>query len=230
MRAKYRVMIRFTLAVLALITLAAPGPAQGEGEDIAASKVLVELFASQNCRACPKAHETLTAVDSARDDVLILTWSVDYWDYLGRPDPMAMPISATRQGAYVDTFGLRGPYTPQTVYNGRKQCPGNRPRDVERRLDAVEDDGGHGVVFRQLETGEWRVDAPIGLPADVHLIDFRAAGDHETDMVNPVTGMTTLASFATGGTLGGIPACDSGCALVVQSPGHGQVLAALRVQ
>jgi hypothetical protein len=69
----------------------------------------------------------LKEVDAARDDVLILTWSVDYWDYLGGKDPMAMGESKERQRAYVDRFKLRGPYTPQTVYNGVEQCPGNKP-------------------------------------------------------------------------------------------------------
>ncbi|MEM6666406.1 MAG: DUF1223 domain-containing protein, partial [Pseudomonadota bacterium] len=55
-----------------------------------AKPILVELFASHNCQACPKAHQTLADVGAERDDVLILTWSVDYWDYLGEADPMAM--------------------------------------------------------------------------------------------------------------------------------------------
>ena len=101
-------MKRLLAALFVLSPVAVPA-AQAE------SPTLIELFASQNCRACPKAHKTLKAVDEARDDVLILTWSVDYWDYLGGKDPMAMGESKERQRAYVDRFRLRGPYTPQTV-------------------------------------------------------------------------------------------------------------------
>ena len=35
--------------------------------------VLTELFANQNCPACPKAHRTMKQVEAERDDVLILT-------------------------------------------------------------------------------------------------------------------------------------------------------------
>ena len=69
-------MIRIVLSLLlAMELMVAPAFAEGP--------VLVELFASQNCRACPKAHKTLKAVNAERDDLLVLTWSVDYWDYLG---------------------------------------------------------------------------------------------------------------------------------------------------
>ena len=118
------------LTLATLIVFIAPASAQ---------PVLIELFSSHNCPACPQAHRTMAQVEAERDDVLILTWSVDYWDYLGEPDPMAMDISTHRQEAYVDRFNLRGPYTPQTVYNGAAQCQGNKPGDVARRLEEVED-------------------------------------------------------------------------------------------
>jgi hypothetical protein len=81
--------------------------------------MLVELFASKNCRACPAAYKTLKEVQAERgDSVMVLTWAVDYWDYLGGKEKMALPESKDRQRAYCDHFSLRGPYTPQTVYNG----------------------------------------------------------------------------------------------------------------
>lgn len=205
---------------------------------VSAEPILVELFASQNCTACPRAHETLEQVRAERDDVLILTWSVDYWDYLGEPDPMAMEMSSERQAAYADIFNLRGPYTPQSVYNGSEQCPGNKPRQVSRRLASAEEARAAQaerdmpmsmVSFRETEKG-WAVSVPPGLKSDVHLIQFRTDGDHETDMVHPVTGFTKLSHLPFGGAVSTAPLCDSGCALVVQAPGHGAVYAAQRLQ
>lgn len=222
-------MMRFLASLAALCATAFP---------VSAQPILVELFASQNCAACPRAHETLEQVRKERDDVLILTWSVDYWDYLGAPDPMAMEMSTERQAAYADMFHLRGPYTPQTVYNGAEQCPGNRPGQVASRLASAkaarEDQAEHGapmteVAFRETQTG-WAVSVPPGLPSDVHLIQFRADGDHETDMVNPVTDFVILSHLPFGGAVSLSPTCDSGCALVVQAPGHGAVFASHRLK
>ncbi|MEL6567478.1 MAG: DUF1223 domain-containing protein [Pseudomonadota bacterium] len=204
---------------------------------VSAEPILVELFASQNCAACPKAHDTLSEVNDQRDDVLILTWSVDYWDYLGEPDPMAMEMSTERQAAYADLFRLRGPYTPQTVYNGAEQCPGNRPNRVARRLaaaasaraeEAEQEHAASMVSFQQTSKG-WAVSVPPGLPSDIHLIQFRKHGDHETDMVHPVTGLAKLSHLPFGGAVSTVPVCESGCALVVQAPGHGKVYGAQRL-
>ena len=98
--------------------------------------VLVELFANQNCPACPKAHRTMKQIEAERDDVFILTWTVNYWDYLGDPDPMALPIAKERQMAYTDRLSLRAPYTPQSFYDGAKECPGTRKRDIRRNIKA----------------------------------------------------------------------------------------------
>ena len=196
----------------------------------AADPILVELFASHNCQACPKAHDTLAEVNGERDDVLILTWSVDYWDYLGEADPMAMPVSAERQSAYVDAFGLRGPYTPQTVYDGRRQCPGNKPRQVERALNDARDTANlAGSSIEQHEDLGWRVRAPETSPADVLLVQFVADAEDQMGMTNPVTRLDHLAHLPGGGRLLAQPDCESGCALIIQAPGHGEVFAAHRI-
>lgn len=215
-------MKRFLCLLGAVLAAHAP-LAAAEQAEVPPGPVLIELFASKHCPACPDAHATLKDVKAAREDVMILTWSVDYWDYLGTPDPMAMSASAERQGAYVERFGLRGAYTPQTVYDGRTQCPGNRPADVDAALGkAHAAQASHGVTVEPGET-RWRVTVPARLAAEVHLVAYRADGAHDTDMVNPVTGVTRLADLPHGGTLAFTPACESGCALIVQAPGHGEV-------
>ena len=123
-------MTRF-FALFAL-SLSMMGSAQADQS----RSVLVELFANQNCPACPKAHRTMKQIEAERDDVFILTWTVNYWDYLGEPDPMALPIAKERQMAYTDRLSLRAPYTPQSFYDGAKECPGTRKRDIRRNIKA----------------------------------------------------------------------------------------------
>ncbi|MEM9054569.1 MAG: DUF1223 domain-containing protein, partial [Pseudomonadota bacterium] len=127
-------MIRYLAFFVSLLTLFAPA-VFAETEE--GKPVLVELFANQNCPACPQAHKTMREVDASRDDVLILTWTVDYWDYLGEPDPLAMPEAKDRQADYAEQLGVRAPYTPQSIYNGVKECPGPRKRQVLKNINTL---------------------------------------------------------------------------------------------
>lgn len=90
--------------------------------------MLVELFTSQNCPACPSANERLIEM-SETENIFPLTWSVSYWDYLGWQDTFAKPEFNARQRAYADAFGLRGPFTPQAVVDGCVQTSGRSSTD-----------------------------------------------------------------------------------------------------
>ena len=85
--------------------------------------VVVELFTSQGCNSCPPADKFLGEL-ATRDDVLALSFHVDYWDYLGWKDTFATKESTHRQSMYRDR--LMGPYvyTPQIIIDGRAEVQG----------------------------------------------------------------------------------------------------------
>lgn len=88
---------------------------------------VVELFTSQGCSSCPPADEFLGEL-AKRDDVLALSFHVDYWDYIGWKDTFASPANTERQRVYARRFGLAYVYTPQMVVHGTVQTTGsNRP-------------------------------------------------------------------------------------------------------
>ncbi len=92
--------------------------------------VVVELFTAQGCSSCGKANQVVA--DLADDKgVLALTYSVDYWDYLGWSDTFAKPAFAARQRAYAQKFSLRDVPTPQVVVGGRQQASGAKAEAVE---------------------------------------------------------------------------------------------------
>ena len=211
------------LLVLLAICLGLAAPAAR-----ADAPVLVELFSSQNCRACPAAHKTLAAVQAARTDVLVLTWSVDYWDYLGGKDKMALPESKSRQRGYVDRFSLRGPYTPQTVYDGTEECAGNKPKKVDAALARVASAAGNDV--RLARKGKaLTLDGEPGALADVWWVTYLAGEANTTPMVNPVTSARSLGPWLGGKAKMDLPACAVSCALIVQEAGYGRVLAVMPV-
>ena len=97
------------------------------------SVVVIELFTSQGCPACPPADKVLTNLSKERNTIT-LSWAVDYWDYLGWKDVNAKAENTTRQEAYNTTLDKKGVYTPQMIINGRKQVVGSRIWDIREAI------------------------------------------------------------------------------------------------
>ncbi|RCW88943.1 hypothetical protein DFP89_101382 [Paracoccus lutimaris] len=97
--------------------------------------VVVELFTSQGCSSCPPADDMLGDL-AAREDVLALSWHVDYWDYLGWADEFARPEFTRRQQAYAHASGERAIYTPQIIVGGTDTLIALRPAELMALLQA----------------------------------------------------------------------------------------------
>ncbi len=94
------------------------------------SPVVVELFTAQGCASCKQANRLIARI-AGRPGVIALTWSVDYWDYLGWEDTFAQPEFTERQRAYGRRLGPRDVYTPQVVVDGAAQVSGDDADGVE---------------------------------------------------------------------------------------------------
>jgi hypothetical protein len=123
-------------AICSLILLALPLAAAAKSP-VARQPVVVELYTAQGCASCGEASAYVAKL-AERKDVLALTFSVDYWDYLGWADTFAKPEFADRQKAYVARLSLREPYTPQVVVDGRAEAAGQKSERVERLLREAE--------------------------------------------------------------------------------------------
>lgn len=108
--------------LIAAAAAAGPWPLPAAAQ-VSSSQVLVELFTSQGCSDCPPADEF--AGELARDPrLVVLTFSVDYWDYLGWRDTFARPEFSQRQYDYARARGDGKVYTPQMVVNGARHAVG----------------------------------------------------------------------------------------------------------
>lgn len=95
--------------------------------------ILVELYTSQGCSSCPPADQILGQVKE-REDVVALSFNVDYWDYIGWRDTLAKRENTLRQQAYEKVLSSHRVYTPQMVVDGVRDVVGNQRKDV---LDAI---------------------------------------------------------------------------------------------
>ncbi len=94
---------------------------------------VVEVFTSQGCYSCPPADKIVG--DFAKtNDVLALSWHVDYWDYLGWKDIFASKSNTQRQYRYARALQERQVYTPQAVINGRTHAVGSKRGDIDNAL------------------------------------------------------------------------------------------------
>ncbi|MFG2057638.1 DUF1223 domain-containing protein [Micromonospora sp. NPDC048930] len=102
---------------------------------------VVEMFTSQGCESCPPAEEVLSEIerDARRQGqpVFALGFHVDYWDYLGWPDPFGDAAYSARQQAYARAFGSGQLYTPQMVVNGTVEFVGSDRRRAATTIAAA---------------------------------------------------------------------------------------------
>jgi hypothetical protein len=125
-------LARSVVLLAAVASLAGSSPAAA-GD----TKTVVELFTSQGCSSCPPADKLLGEL--AKDQRLVaLSVPVDYWDYLGWRDTLALHAHTMRQKAYADARGDRQVYTPQVVVNGVIQAIGSDRREIDRAVAAAE--------------------------------------------------------------------------------------------
>jgi hypothetical protein len=125
-----RLDIRAIVGVATLILSATSGSAVATAAE---ARAVIELFTSQGCSSCPPADRILGEL--SRDPSLVpLSLSVDYWDYIGWKDTLALHDHTVRQHAYSRVRGDRAIYTPQVVVNGVGHVVGSDKAAVERAI------------------------------------------------------------------------------------------------
>lgn len=110
----------------------AAAPENAAPQEARRGPVLLELFTSQGCSACPPADKLLASL-AGREDLLVLSFHVSYWDHMGWADPFAIPASTRRQRGYARTMRSRSIYTPQMVVQGFAAAVGSD----EAKIDAL---------------------------------------------------------------------------------------------
>ncbi|WP_374309269.1 DUF1223 domain-containing protein [Methylocella sp.] len=153
---------RGTFAGALIFILAAVSPGSAASSLVPVSCV-VELFTSQGCAFCPPADALLASL-ARRQDVAAMSFSVDYWDYIGWKDTLAVPANAARQRAYAGVMGEHHAYTPQAIVNGVAGAVGSDRKEIEAAMASTRGrDGAMSLGLRAgVADGAVVVDVPDG--------------------------------------------------------------------
>ena len=118
------------VAALAIIAVVQPGMAEPA---TSAPKAVLELFTSQGCSSCPPA-DALLAELGKRPGYVTLSYSVDYWNYLGWRDTLSSGANSDRQRDYASMRGDGKVYTPQVVVDGLTHVNGSNEAAIEMAM------------------------------------------------------------------------------------------------
>ncbi|WP_299126921.1 DUF1223 domain-containing protein [uncultured Winogradskyella sp.] len=94
--------------------------------------VVLELFTSQGCSSCPPADEYLNQLKN--DEIIALSYHVDYWNYIGWNDPFSKSTYTEKQRIYGLKFNSSTIYKPQLVINGKEHIVGSDKRLVNEKI------------------------------------------------------------------------------------------------
>lgn len=130
-------------------------------------KCVIELFTSQGCAACPAADALLGRL-SAGGSAITLSYPVDYWDYTGWKDTLALPVSSWRQKNYSAVRGDREIYTPQVVVDGITHAVGSDLDAIRRAIDDAHRHATPMSVPISVHRSGDRIRIEIGLGREAH--------------------------------------------------------------
>jgi hypothetical protein len=213
--------------------------------DEARPPTVVELFTSQGCSSCPPADALLTEL-SRRDDIIALSFHVDYWDYIGWKDPFAFADSTERQHGYARSLRQRYVYTPEMVVDGIHGTAGSRDDEVKTliaretsrerlRVPVTATMSKDGVVKVAIPAADFRGKAVVWLfefdSRHTTAVERGENGGRTLTNTNVVRAIRRMGEWNGSALSLEVPIESGGerhdgCAVVVQADGFGPILGA----
>jgi len=130
-----------------------------EARDAHQPGTVVELYTSQGCSSCPPA-DALMGKLVQNPDVLGLSFSVTYWDYIGWPDTFGDIKNDERQTRYREKLDTRYVYTPQMIIAGQDHFVGSNQHELEENLIRFKDHAGRVKLKWRFTDTHLEVDLP----------------------------------------------------------------------
>ncbi len=207
--------------------------------------VVVELYTSQGCSSCPPADELLEEL-AKMEDVIPLALHVDYWDYIGWKDSFAQPAFTKRQRGYARAAGHRTIYTPQMIVGGVDHVVGYKPMELAKLIEK-HGDAAHPADLKIVRNGNSvsiRCN-PFNMgptPLQVQFVRYNPSETVEIGRGENAGRTFTYHNIVTEWSLLGVwdgtepldlsvaAPGDDPVVVLLQRPGHREILAAARVR
>jgi hypothetical protein len=124
-------------AIVALAVIVSAPPGLAEAPKLAKQgNTVIELFTSQGCSSCPPADKLLAEL-AEKPGVVALSYSVDYWNYLGWHDTLSSAANSDRQRDYARARGDGRVYTPQVVVDGLLHVNGSDEEAIGQAIESA---------------------------------------------------------------------------------------------
>ena len=153
--------IAFAAAAICTASMTSSSASAGE------PRAVIELFTSQGCSSCPPADKLMGEL--AHDPSLVtMSLPVDYWDYLGWKDTLALHGHSDRERAYSQARGDREVYTPQVVVNGVAHVLGSDKAAIENAIAQTRQSAAPLTLPVTLSVADGKVSVSVPAAKDEH--------------------------------------------------------------
>lgn len=199
------IVLGLSLSALSLTTLKKENMTLPKHEGFA----VVELFTSEGCSSCPPADKVVAELAAQYPkDVYILSFHVDYWNYLGWKDVFSKPEFTKRQNGYANQFQLNSIYTPQVVVNGKHEFVGSNKAKLQSAItQELENTAGGFIALTaaasddQAVSVSYKADVPTSAQLNIALVQKEAEtivkrgenGGRKLQHINVVRDFTSVA-------------------------------------
>ncbi len=132
------------------------------------SIAVLELFTSQGCSSCPPADRLLGKY-AAMNNLIALSFHVDYWNRLGWKDPFSNAAFSQRQNKYAGVLKSSSVYTPQLIINGEKEIVGSDESNITAAIKRFENQESNVVLnIKKVVTDDNKVTVDFAIQGAVN--------------------------------------------------------------
>lgn len=230
-----KILYLFMIFFLINLPAVAEEPDFAEPLQTKASPVLVELFSSQNCPACPPADNYMQVL-SRSDGVIALSCHVDYF---GRTAThLEKKFCTKRQTRYIEQIGRESHFTPQMMINGHINEIGYETEKVSASIVKARSERVKEINIQPKQNGVYEFNLAaqnLSATADLWMAVYAQPAQHQSRGITMVY-YNTISNLIPLGDWNGaavnravyplVRPTSAGFAIVAQDKKTGRVLAA----
>jgi len=157
--------------------------------------ILIELFTSKGCPACPPADKNLSQL-TQNPKIIGISCHVTYFDRGSRKDKFSKPFCDARQNIYKLALKTGGIFTPMMIINGKTLTTGVKPQHTQNIINQAYKGKNYPVgLFKNDQYLDIQLPTiTLQSDADIWLFEIQKSAQHPgyTQYRNIVTNITKL--------------------------------------